>query len=237
MKYIGIYFLSLVIFFTATGLVLAQEEGEFFYSNFQLEERLNLGIRGGAVLPQMDESYVYNIGGVNNVDVESNNGFFVTGILTYDLGDYLAIGIESGYMEYDVDITVTGGGIPLGAGNLGTARNVPLFGDIILQYPFDLENYFFVPYAIFGVGGVFTDFNESDLATANNMSVTTKNAFAMKYGAGFDFYVTDNIALNVEGAYLDTDVDTTINVIGAGSDSNDIKNDSWMVGGGLKYLF
>ncbi|MEA3328557.1 MAG: OmpW family outer membrane protein [Candidatus Omnitrophota bacterium] len=232
MKYVGICFLGLAIFFTAFNPVFAQgEEGVFFYDNFQLEDRVNLGVRGGAVLPQMDKTYTFNIGGPGDVDIKGKNGFFVIGILTYDLGDYLAIGVESGYMEYDLEFT------DAGTYDMGTARNIPLFGDIILQYPFDLEEYVLVPYGIFGVGVVFTDFKESDWATTNNISVSTKNAFAMKYGAGFDFYITDSIAINVEGAYLDTDIDTTIAVTGIGSDSNDIRNDSWMVGGGLKYLF
>jgi outer membrane protein W len=233
-RYIGICFLGLAVFFTTVGLVFAQREetGEFFYTDFQIEDRLNLGVKGGGVLSQMDKTYNFGGAGAPNAEVKGKDGWWVTGILTYDLGDYLAVGIESGYMEYDVDavhLQVTG--------NLGTARNTPLLGDIFLKYSFDMEEYAFVPYAVFGAGTIFSDFKESTLATNNNLSISTKNAYAMKYGGGFDFYLTDNVAVNIEGTYLDTDIKTSASVIGVGSAVNKIKNDSWMVGGGLKYLF
>ena len=60
MKKYVVFFLGLVLFFVATGPAFAQEGGEFFYSDYEIAGRMNLAVRGGAVLPYKPKAdYVY----------------------------------------------------------------------------------------------------------------------------------------------------------------------------------
>lgn len=225
--------MGLVLFFAASGLAFAQQGGEFFYSDQEIAGRMNLGVRGGAVLPYKPKAdYVYSGA---TLSLERKNGWFAGGELTYDLGDYLAVGVEGYYQEYKVDITAAFDGMPTGS-NLGTARNAMAFAKFILKYAFDMEDFVFVPYIAGAPGGIFPCFKDSSVADANSVSVKPQSSFAAKYSGGFDLYITDNIAINAEGAFLMADIKTAVTLT-AGTTKNDIKNDAWMAGGGLKYKF
>ncbi len=237
MKKYVVVFLGLVLFFGTSGLALAQEGGEFFYSDQEIAGRCNVAVRGGAVLPYKPKAdYVYGyLTGGQTLSLERKNGWFAGGELTYDLGDYLAVGVEGYYQEYKVDITAAFHGMPTGS-NLGTARNGMAFAKFILKYAFDMEDFVFVPYIAGAPGGIFPCFKDSPVAGTNNVSVKPRSGFAAKYSGGFDLYITDNIAINAEGAFLMADIKTAVTIT-AGTAKNDIKNDAWMVGGGLKCKF
>jgi len=238
MKKYVVLFLGLVLFFAASGLALAQEGGEFFYSDQEMAGRFNLGVRGGGAFPCMKGDYVYTYpdATTQTLSVKGKNGWFAGGELTYDLGDYLAVGVEGYYEQYKVKVTRAFHEI--GAdGDLGTAKNGMAFAKFILKYGFDVGDYTFTPYVAGAPGGIFPDFKESDVAENNNLSIETQSGFAAKYSAGFDLRVTDNIAINIEGAYLDVDIKTAVRPGNHGTAKNDIKNDAWMAGGGLKYIF
>lgn len=233
-KYVGL-FLGLVFLLGTTGLTFAQEGGEFFYSDQEIAGRFNLGVRGGGVFPCMKSDDIYSYSdATDTLSVKGKNGWFAGGELTYDLGDYLAVGVEGYYEQYEVDTTSTFFNVN---GNLGTAKNGMAFGKFILKYGFDMGDYTFTPYVAGAPGGIFPDFEESDAAENNNLTVKPQTGFAAKYSAGFDLRVTDNIAINVEGAYLDVDIKTAIVRGNHGSVKNDIKNDAWLAGGGLKCKF
>ena len=236
MKRYVVALLSLALLLGAAGLALAQEEGEFFYSDQEIAGRFNLVVRGGGAFPQMKGNYTYTFpAGVQHVvSVKGKYGWFAGGELTYDLGDYLAVGVEGYYEQYKVDVNYPTRNI---IGNAGTAKNGMAFAKFILKYAFDMDDYTFTPYVAGAPGGIFPDFDESALVTNNNVSIETRSAgFAAKYSAGFDFRITDSIAINAEGAYLDVDIRTAITT-NLGTAKNDVKNDAWLAGGGLKYIF
>lgn len=237
MKKYVVVFLGLVLFFGTSGLALAQEGGEFFYSDQEIAGRFNVAVRGGAVLsykPKADYVYGYT-NARRTLSPERKNGWFAGGELTYDLGDYLAVGVEGYYQEYKVDITRAFHGLAANS-NLGTARNGMAFAKFILKYAFDIEDFVFVPYIAGAPGGIFPTFKDSAAASTANVSVKPQNGFAAKYSGGFDFYITENFAINAEGSFLMADIKTAV-AITAGTVKNDIKNDAWMAGGGLKYKF
>ena len=238
MKKYVVFFLGLVLFFAASGLALAQEGGEFFYSDYEIAGRMNLAVRGGAVLPvKKENSYIYGyLTASPRLSIKRKNGWFAGGELTYDLGDYLAVGVEGYYQEYKIDNTAAFQGMTA-TSNLGTARNSMAFGKFILKYAFDLQDFSFVPYVAGAPGGIFPTFKDSSAAKANNVSLKTRSGFAAKYSGGVDFYITDNIAINAEAGYLMAKIKTAVTVTGLGTAKNDIKNDALMVGGGLKCRF
>lgn len=237
MKKYVVVFLSLVLFVGTSGLAFAQEGGEFFYSDSEIAGRMNIAVRGGVVLPvNAKDSYVYGyVTGPQTLSIKRKNGWFAGGELTYDLGDYLAVGAEGYYQEYKIDNTIAFNGMTA-TSNLGKARNSMVFGKFILKYAFDLEDFSFVPYVAGAPGGIFPTFKNSSAATANNVTVKTRSGFAAKYSGGFDLYITDSIAINAEGSFLMATIKTAV-AITAGSAKNDIKNDAVMIGGGLKYRF
>ncbi len=234
MKKYVVVFLGLVLFFGTAGLALAQGGGEFFYSDQEIAGRFNLAVRGGAVLPYKPKAdYVYTA--TETLSLKRKNGWFAGGELTYDLGDYLALGVEGYYQEYKVDVTAAFHGLAAG-GNLGKARNSMAFAKFILKYSFDMEDFAFVPYIAGAPGGIFPTFKDSPAAGAASVSVKPQNGFAAKYSGGFDLYITDNFAINAEGSFLMANIKTAV-ALTAGTTKNDIKNDAWMVGGGLKCKF
>jgi outer membrane protein W len=236
-RHIRICFLSLAIVFLIAAMASAQGEGEFFYTDFQVADRLSLGVKSGAAIPRKSKIYNYAFpGGATTIEIEPKNGWWASGILTYDLGDYLATGIEASYMQYEVEAVDVVGPFNI-FDHVGKARNIALLGEVFLKYPFTLQKYTFTPYAMFGAGELFTDFKESGRLKNLGDSFSVKDAFAMKYGVGFDIYNTGNIVLNVEAAYLDSEVKTTLSNAAFGSAANDVRNDSWVFGCGLKYRF
>ena len=237
MKRYVVALLSLALLLGAAGLAIAQEEGEFFYRDQEIDGRFNLVVRGGGAFPQMKGNYTYTFpAGVQHVvSVKGKYGWFAGGELTYDLGDYLAVGVEGYYQEYKVDLTGAFSGMAA-TDNLGIARNSMAFAKFILKYGFDMGDYTFTPYVAGAPGGIFPDFKESAAANTNNVSVKPQSGFAAKYSGGFDLYITDSIAINAEGAFLMADIKTAV-ALTAGTTKNDIKNDAWMAGGGLKYKF
>ena len=237
MKKFAVLFLGSVLLFAASGLAFAQEGGEFFYSDNEIAGRMNIAVRGGVVLPvNAEDSYVYGyVTGPQRLSIKRKNGWFAGAELTYDLGDYLAVGAEGYYQEYKIDNTIAFNGMTA-TSNLGKARNSMVFGKFILKYAFDLEDFSFVPYVAGAPGGIFPTFKNSSAATANNVTVKTRSGFAAKYSGGFDFYIMDNFAINVEGGYLMATIKTAVTA-GTNTAKNDIKNDAVMVGGGLKYRF
>ena len=239
MKRYVVLFLGLVLFFGTTGLAFAQGDGEFFYGDYEIAGRFNVAARGGGFFPVMNgkTNYFYEFtDGRYTISPKSKSGWFAGGELTYDLGDYLAVGPEGYYQEYEIKINRAIPNIPRDS-KLGTARNSMGFLKFILKCQFDLGDLVFAPYLAAAPGAIFPTFKNSSAVSAAAINIKPKASFASKFSGGFDFYLSDNFALNLEGAYLMATVKTAIERGNFGSPTNDIKGDGWMAGGGLKFKF
>ena len=113
---------------------------------------------------------------------------------------------------------------------------IPLFGDIFLKAPIKLDKFKIVPYGIVGFGIIFWDFDESSLLETNGISVSIDPGFGMKFGGGIDFFVTENIAIFGEGSFIWSDADATAAAKGTVAAAT-IDTDTWLIGGGIKYVF
>jgi opacity protein-like surface antigen len=152
---------------------------------------------------------------------EGDSAVYVGGTAAYGVNNWLAIGIESGWAQFDDS----------DAGVTVESDMVPLFGDIILRVP--MENQV-QPYAIFGLGAIFWDAS-TDVA---NVEVDVDTAFAAKFGAGLDWFINENWIANFEFSYVTSDAEGTArNTVTGASISAEGETDYWMVGGGIKYLF
>jgi outer membrane protein W len=58
----------------------------------------------------------------------------------------------------------------------------------------------------------------------------------IKAGGGFDYFISDQLALNVEGSYTWSDADMTVAAFGSQASAS-IDTDYWSVTGGFKYYF
>ncbi|MCK4518865.1 MAG: hypothetical protein KAU12_01980 [Candidatus Omnitrophica bacterium] len=68
------------------------------------------------------------------------------------------------------------------------------------------------------------------------ISVDMDSEFAVKLGAGLDYYFTENVALNLEGSYMWSDTTGRVDAFGTHAQV-DLDGDMWMLGGGLKCRF
>jgi opacity protein-like surface antigen len=209
------------------------------------EEDWSVGIHSGVVLTQFDKDYVFGMPsqGATDISIEGDDGWFIEAIFEKPLNQHFAVGVDAGYMRYDLDFTVNPLSTSGVSGDMGTMKVFPLAVDIKGQYPierytaFSMREFRFTPYAKFGVGGLFIDFKEADYATSNGYTVNTDStALMLKYGGGFDFFVSEHIAIYFEASYLDAKIKTDITRTGS-TNTEDVKHDSWLIGGGLKYSF
>ena len=178
----------------------------------ELSKRFDIGISGGGVFPK---------------DSEIDTAGYIGGNIAYGVNEYIAIGGEAGYTKWkDEENSI----------HYGDVTAVPLLADLYLRYPIDMGEKKLVPYGVGGIGVVFWDYEESSLLKDNNISVNMGSKLGVKLGAGADFFLTNNIAINLEGSYLWSDANMTVSAFGTTASAT-IDTDSWFLTGGLKYYF
>jgi len=175
-------------------------------------KRSSVGIVGGGVFPK---------------DSDIDNSWYIGGNFAYGINDYLAVGAEIGYTSWEDKEA----GI-----DYGDVRAIPLLADVYLRYPIEAGNRMFVPYIIGGVGIIFWEYDESSLLANNGVSVDMDTELGIKAGCGFEYFISDNVALNLEGSYLWSDANMSVAAFGTYA-AAEIDTDAWIVNGGFKYYF
>lgn len=166
-------------------------------------------------------------GGIFFEDEDLDGTWYIGGNAAYGVHKYLAVGAESGYFSTEDEED----GI-----EYGDLRAVLLLADLYLRYPVELAGKTVMPYAIGGIGIIFWDYEESSLVEDAGMSLDLDPELGIKAGAGCDYFLTENIALNIESSYVWSDADATIGAFGAYQEET-VEMDYWSVNGGLKYYF
>lgn len=144
------------------------------------------------------------------VDKDISDALYVGGDWSYGVNDWFAIGAEAGWEGTDFDF---------GDEDLDI---VTVFGDLIARG--SVPGWAAVPYGVIGFGVLHAS---SDVENFDS----DDTSFAMKFGAGLDWFLTRNWLLNFEVAYIATGGDLPA--------SNGVTEDldHWRIGGGLKYAF
>ncbi|MBU0768511.1 MAG: porin family protein [Proteobacteria bacterium] len=169
-----------------------------------------------------------NISAVCPVDSDADNTVYLGGALTYDFIKYLGVGISSGWARWKEEFD----GI-----EYGYVTGIPVLGDIYLKLPFELTDEFkVVPYGVAGFGMMFWDYEESSLLKDNGISVDVDPSFAMRFGGGVDFFITENFAIFGEVSYLYSDARVKASAFGAQAEAT-MDTDAWIFGGGVKFVF
>jgi len=170
-----------------------------------------------------------NVSGILPEDNEINNTVYVGGTFAYGVHQWIALGVEAGWLQtHSEEDTVEG------IGDLGDLTGNPVMGDIIIRVPNPDQS--FVPYAIIGIGVVVWDFTESPVLEGLGVDVDVDTSFALKVGGGIDWWLNSNWILNFEASYVFTDANVTVTAAGT-SASEDTGLQYFQIGAGLKYLF
>lgn len=121
------------------------------------------------------------------VPIEGDTGLLLSFQGFYRADQWWTVGLALEYETHGVTI------LDLEAGDVDTVTVLPY----IEVRPW---NGTLVPYAIAGIGGNFNSFNESDLCTAlvGDCAVETDDTFAVRVGAGADYFIASNVSLNAE---------------------------------------
>lgn len=162
-------------------------------------------------------NYLYSTEGDNN------HGLYPNAKLGYDWTPYIGTEIESGWMLFDYDVD---------GRDLGNVHAVPILFNLTLKYPVDR----FVPYVVGGTGVFLFSFDETNDQNIDDVDFD-RAAYGFKAGGGFDYYVSEHWALNVESGYyfmLGADAERTVAGVRIGEDAN---LDSFYAGAGLKFKF
>jgi opacity protein-like surface antigen len=192
----------------------------FFKKVFAFSLALFLGMSGASFA--MDRTGrtdigIYGAGALHDQSGVDDSGY-LGGNFSYGMTPMFALGAEVGWQEADIQ-----------GGEIGI---VPIYGDLILRIPtgtspFPAWQEALVPYGILGLGAVVTYIDRE----GNNPDDV---AFGWKLGAGADWFLNNQWALNFEAAYHnsdDVDDDTPATVTSLD------ELDYWTVGGGLKFVF
>ena len=245
-KQIGVYCAALfVCFLFLIGSSFSALAYTYYEEDYSFTEDLTIGIRAGAIVNSFDTHYPFGMParGLTDVQIVGKDGWFFDLTLDKQINNYFAIGVESGHYTYDMDFAVTPVATSGIEGDLGSMDILPVVARVRFQYPvedyaeFSELKYRLAPYVSAGIGGMFTNFDPSGYATSNDCNFNTdSSALGGKYGVGLDFSVNESFAINVEGSYVDMDVKTVLTNEGI-ANTEDMHQNSWLIGGGLKYSF
>jgi len=240
--YVIVFFVS---FFTTMSITSNACAYRSYDEKFSFTDDLSIGLRAGAIINRFDKNYTFGMParGFSDVSITGKDGWYIEFLLDKELNDFFVVGVETGHMQYDMDFAVNPVGTTGVQGKMGSMEILPLLARLRIQYPMEDYSEFsdvkfrFSPYASIGVGGLFTNFEEDGYVNSTGNSFSTdSSALAGKYGLGFDFYINEQFALNLEGSFVDTDV--KMNVFNQGiANTEDVHQNSWLIGGGAKYSF
>jgi len=149
--------------------------------------------------------------------------------LTYDVSPTLAVGVESGGMQFKDEVNGT---------KFGHLNGIPIMGTIVMKVPMESMPSSIVPY-IFASGGVIMwSYDESNVLKNTDIRIKSRNRLAFKSGVGVDFYVAPNVALFVEGAYLFSPTfHLKANNAGSSAVTGKVDPSSAYAGAGIKFAF
>ena len=216
-KFVAPFFVVIAIMFVVNQVSFAQN----------MEGRLGLGARVSYIDYSDDDYTLYGV----KVDVEPDEDVMYEGNLTYFIQDYFSIELSLGYVETDVDLSAFGLSV-----DAGEIENIPVILSGRLHFS---TNPKINPYISFGVGYFFNDFDQNDYIVESlygpGADIDVDDSFGFHLGAGVEFFISENAALNLDFKYIWTEVEAEVNVPGFSDEDLDIN--PYVLGLGIKYYF
>lgn len=214
-------FVFMLILFCSFMIVSAQDNWDFEESSFS-SLRTNVGLKFGMVFPSKnyyDKGVCYGVSLnfilIENLSIELIGFRFTTEVTKLEENDL----------------------------SKGSLKSIPL--QLSIKYQFTKESKF-VPYILAGADYILYD-HTVDMPEWENMgfkiSEEVDNGIGFHGGLGFDIFISDNIALNIDGRYVfsktnlnSTILDTKSNV-SVTKEIKDLKIDLIIATVGLKIYF
>ncbi|WP_431858397.1 OmpW/AlkL family protein [Azospirillum sp.] len=183
-------------------------------------------VRARGVWVAPSESGDVKAGGTNIGTVKVGNDFIPEVDATYFVTPNIGLNLIAGTSRHKVTADTV-----LGPVNVG---KVSLLPPVLTVTYHPLPNLQFSPYV--GAGINYTIFYNEDAAGGVINSTNYKNRFGWALQAGADFYLTDNLLLNIDvkKVFLKTDVNIGSAV---GPLSSKVTLNPWLVGVGVGYKF
>lgn len=171
------------------------------------------------------------IGGLAPVSSDGDIEPYWGGNFSYGINEWSAMGLSVGATNFKLKV-------PDASGNkisAGKVQAFPIFVDIIFRANTLHES--LEPYAVLGVGGIYTHRLTSEDLSGGSLHVKSSNDFAAKIGVGVDWFYHSGWIFNLEFNYVYTgaSVDVIKNSDGLALTNENI--DYWFIGLGTKYLF
>jgi len=227
-------FVFVAVFFLVVGFsTISRAEG-----SLPLQGSVGIGVRLYGILPKSD---TFQPGGEPRQKLDFKNGVGAEINVTYRFLKYLALEGAIGYTEFDIKNNTLA---------VDWARINVLPISVTLQFrwiskkPEELK--WIVPYASMGGGYYFLEIDEKSdlqnywLSRGVGIDLEIDDAFFLHLGGGFDIFLTDHIALNVDARYAWAQADIDEERITGGTSQklgDTINLNGAFIGGGFKFYF
>lgn len=185
-------------------------DGDPYSVQRDLSGRWGVGVHAAAAIPR---------------DEDADSGFTFGGSFVYGIADYVAIGVEAGYVEFRTKVLNV---------DFGDLQGVPVLAIAQWRLPFMTGTSEAAVYLVGGLGVIFWNFDEDEQALGLGADIDSNTSFAAKLGGGLDWFINPNLALNFETSYMFSGDSVTLGAPGL-SESAELKTDYWQVGGAIKY--
>ena len=172
----------------------------------------------------------FQIGGLLQGTEKLDSALYLGGSAAYGVNEWFAVGLEGGYSDQSTSIPLSG------TEQQGKIGRIPLFLDLILRYT-KMPDVNYVPYGVLGLGALFTDVHGTGTFQSSNLKLDVDNSFAIKMGAGVDWFINEKWALGLEASYVWVDSDANVISLSNGRTIDSTNLDYWTLTGGVKYLF
>ena len=171
----------------------------------------------------------FQIGGLSPSAAHIDTGVYYGLNAAYGINDWFAVGVEGGYEDTKTRFT-----IGTNEHNPGLSY-IPLFADLIVRH--SMVEYGAVPYGVLGLGMLFMNDHGTGTLNDSHLKLETDNSFAIKLGAGVDWFINEKWALNFEASYVWAAADAKIVDLTTSDTVDSASLNYWTILGGLKYLF
>jgi outer membrane protein W len=187
------------------------------------------GIRISAADYQDDYYTLYGVG----VRVDPESSIWVGVNLNYNISNYFSLELSTDFTEFDTELSALGL-----SGNAGDLRLIPvlLTGKWRLLTP---PNNLFLPYFGLGIGYYDTSFDTNATVIESiygpGAEVSVDNGFGYHAAVGFDIFVSENAAINIDLKYIWVEIDSKVNIPGFTESTFDLNG--ILFGAGFKVFF
>jgi outer membrane protein W len=192
----------------------------------ELNKKFGIGARGSYYRIAKDD--------MPQGEIRNNGTLYGEANLTYFFVEYFSLELSGGYAKPDLDLRQNSTGFVV---DYGEIEQIPFLLTARFHWWSDIPKVGL--YAGGGVGYFINDFSVSSTFISLNpgVAVDVDNSFGLLAAAGIEYFITTNLALNVDVKYIYNPVDFVQTEPGVSPMSFDLDLNTFIGGVGVKYYF